>query len=101
MIKRCHEEAAHAGTMKTMISVQEGYVWPGMKAEIENFVRKCPSCRVHTQRPQHVPMGDMPIAKTPGQLVGIDLIGPLIPSSQGRKYIMVIIDHFSGWVEAY
>ena len=101
VIERCHNEAAHAGTIKTMILVQEGYVWPGMKAEINDYINKCPTCRVHISRPAKVEMGDMPIAQSPGQIIGMDLIGPLMESHQGHSYLMVVIDHFSGWVEAY
>ena len=101
VIDRCHTEAGHAGTIKSMLSVQEGYVWPGMKAEIDQYIKKCPTCRVHTQRPVQVEMGDMPVAQSPGQVLGLDLIGPLITSTQGNKYIMVLIDHYSGWIEAY
>ena len=47
-------------------------------------------------------MGEMPIATCPGQIVGIDLMGPLMESSLNQKrYLCVLIDHYSGWVEAY
>lgn len=101
VIERCHKESAHAGTIKTMLVVQEGYVWPGMKNEIEQYVKNCPLCQVHIKRPERVDMGDMPLAQSPGQIIGLDLIGPLMQSQQGNSYLMVIIDHFSGWVEAY
>jgi hypothetical protein len=101
IMERCHKEAAHAGALKTMLVVQEGYVWQGMRAEIESFVKKCPLCQVHVNRPEKPPMGDMPIAQSPAQVVGLDLIGPLMTSTQGNSYIMVVIDHFSGWIEAY
>ena len=101
IIQRCHNETAHSGTIKTMSLVQEGYVWPGMKKEIDNWVKMCPICKVHITLPEKVVMGTMPVAQTPGQIVGLDLIGPLLPSHQGNSYLMVVIDHFSGWIEAY
>ena len=101
VIERCHIEAAHSGLIKTMVMVQEGYVWPGMRKEIERYVKKCPICKVHIAQPEKVQMGDMPLAQTPGQIVGLDLIGPLMASHMGSTYLMVVIDHFSGWVEAY
>jgi transposase InsO family protein len=101
VLDRCHNEAAHAGTVKTMLVVQEGYVWSNMKREIEMYVRNCPLCQVHIKRPEKTSMGEMPLAQSPGQIVGLDLIGPLTKSNQGNIYMMVLIDHFSGWVEAY
>ena len=60
---------------KTMARVQEAYVWPGMKKTVISQLEKCGKCLVHRSRPEHVPMGDMPVANYPGQIVGIDLIG--------------------------
>jgi transposase InsO family protein len=47
-------------------------------------------------------MGEMPIAKCPGEIIGVDLVGPLFESAlNGNRYLMVCIDHYSGWIEAY
>lgn len=43
---------------------------------------------------------DMPVAAYPGQTVGMDLCGPFPLSLHGNKYILPLIDHCSGWVEA-
>ncbi|RUM47864.1 MAG: hypothetical protein DSY80_00495, partial [Desulfocapsa sp.] len=101
VISACHEEAAHAGLLKTMLKVQGGYVWPGMKREIERTLKQCPHCLVHNSREEKVEMGEMPIAQSPGQVVSMDLIGPLVVSEQGNQYALVMIDHWSGWIEVY
>ena len=101
IIKRCHLESGHSGHLKTMQRVQEHYVWPGMRKEIEVWYKRCPSCLVHTSRPEHVEMGEMPVPTSPGQIIGADLIGPLVESEYGNRYILMVIDHFSKWVEAF
>ena len=45
-------------------------------------------------------MSDMPLPAYVMQVVGIDLIGPFIPSEQGNRYALTIVDHLSGWAEA-
>ena len=35
------------------------------------------------------------------QIVGADLIGPLAETPIGNRYALTIIDHCSGWVEAF
>ena len=72
-----------------------------MKAKVELFVKKCPICQEHIARPEQVQIGNMPVAKSPGQLVGLHFIGPVMTSVRGSNYIMVTINHFSGWVKAY
>ena len=102
VIRRCHKDVGHQSLFKTMSRVQESYVWTGMKRDIRNFIAKCGLCQVHTKRAEQVPMGEMPIANAPNQIVGMDLIGELVPSKySGAKYIMTLIDHHDGWAEAY
>jgi hypothetical protein len=40
------------------------------------------------------------ISPYPFHTVGIDLLGPLDESIMGNKYILTIVDHFTGWPEA-
>ena len=101
IIMRAHHELGHMGSFKTHHRVAEAYVWPGMKAEITRAVQACPRCTVHIKRRERTPMGEMPIACYPGQLISTDLTGPFVESTQGNKYILTILDHFSGWVECY
>jgi len=101
IINRVHREVGHLGAMKTLRRVTEAYVWPGMDTEVRRTVRACPTCTVHISRRTRVPMGEMPLPQYPGQFVSADLMGPLVESNQGCKYILCILDHASGWVEAY
>jgi hypothetical protein len=101
VVVKCHAEAGHSGVRKTLARIQEQYVWPGMRKQVEIYVGRCGLCLVNLRREDKPPMGEMPIAKGPGQIVGLDLMGPLVPSDKGNKYLLVIIDHYSGWIEAY
>ena len=102
IMKRCHEESGHARLLKTLQRVQDHYVWPGMRKDVQRYLDLCGLCRVHHDRPEYAPMGEMPIAQCPGEIVGIDLMGPLFESSlHSNKYICVVVDHYSGWVKAY
>ena len=47
------------------------------------------------------PMGEMPIATYPMQIIGADLIGLLPESVSGNRYVLTIIDHCTDWAEAY
>ena len=35
------------------------------------------------------------------EIVGIDTCGPFPMSEDGNKYVCTIVDHFSGWPEAW
>ena len=46
-------------------------------------------------------MQDMPIANFPMDIIGIDNCGPFPVTPNGNKNIVTIVDHFSGYPEAY
>ena len=37
----------------------------------------------------------------PMQIVGADLIGPFVLSHNGNRYVLTVIDHCTGWAEAF
>ena len=102
VIRRSHKEVGHMATQKTLDRVREAYVWPGMRGDIKDVLERCEVCQVHRRKVDQVPMGEMPVATYPMQILGCDLIGPLPPSTKaGNRYILLAIDHCSGWIEAY
>jgi transposase InsO family protein len=101
VIDSCHKEVGHMGLLKTLERIREAFVWPGMRLDIKNRLRLCGICKVVKSRPEHPPMGEMPIATYPFQMIAMDLIGPLCKSTKGNCYVLNIIDHCTGWVESY
>ena len=43
----------------------------------------------------------MPTATYPNEIVGIDTVGPLTLGEDGNRYLITLIDHATGWAEAY
>ena len=101
VIDRAHAEVGHLATHKTLSRLREAYVWPHMRETVRARLNKCAICTVHRTQRDHVAMGDMPLPASPMQVVALDLIGPFVASSRGNKYVLTIIDHCSGWAEAY
>ena len=95
-----HRDVGHMATGKTLMRVSDSYIWPGMRAEVRTVLLQCPVCQVHSEKRDHVPMGEMPVATYPMQLIGMDLI-ELTKSKEGFKYALTIVDHCTGWAEVY
>ena len=93
VITRGHVDTGHMSVLKTLRKLQEAFMWPGMREDIKRILAKCPISVAHSSAKPHVPMGEMPIARAPMEIVAADLIGPLIESPDGNKYILTIIDH--------
>ena len=63
---------------------------------------KCEKCQKRnfpSKRPR-APLKQYPVG-VPFERVGIDILGPLPESKRGNKYIVVIGDYFTNWVEAF
>ena len=101
VIDRAHKEVGHFAAQKTLARLREAYVWPHMRETVGARLNKCALCAVHHTRQEHVAMGDMPLPATPMQVVSIDLVGPFVASSRNNKYLFTVMDHCSGWAEAY
>ena len=80
--------------------------WAGMRQSVQEFIHNCPQCQfMQTSKmalkakAQTHPF-NMGVRK-PWERLNIDTIGPLPPDKDGNKYIMVIIDVFSRFIELH
>lgn len=98
ILQKNHDDpcAEHSGVFKTYKRISQNFYWPKMKSDISSYIRKCIICSVNKPE-QRKPAGLMVsyrVLDKPFQVVSCDLIGLLPRSSQGYKFILVIIDHF-------
>ena len=101
VMQRSHLDVGHMAALKTMRKIQDAFIWPGMKNDIMQHVANCPICIAHSRKKVKAPMGEMPLATAPMQIVSMDLVGPLPISPTGNQYLLNIIDHCSLWGESY
>jgi len=98
-------ESAHAvdheGAYKKYHRLKPNYYWKGMNKDIHLFIKCCPKCQMYKPQKQNNNAENIPTK--PGLLfvkVGLDLIGPLPKTRKGNRYIIVLVDYFTKWVEA-
>jgi hypothetical protein len=92
---------AHPGRNRTLDLLCVRFYWPGMRKDVEEYVRNCIECQ-HV-KPRHdfkAPMGGM--AKPAGAFdtVGMDILGPLPLTANKNRYLLVFIDHLTLYPEA-
>jgi transposase InsO family protein len=100
VIDRCHIEVAHAAFAKTLARVQESYLWSGMRKSIRSYLGHCTKCRTLTPSNPRILRGTVPVPPCPWHTWGMDLVGPFPRDKRGRQYLLTVIDHLTGWVEA-
>ncbi|KAK8918566.1 hypothetical protein KSP39_PZI021170 [Platanthera zijinensis] len=96
------ECGSHSGTRTLEQRIlRHGYFWPTIRKDAEAFSKKCSQCQLFAplqlQPAQHLRSITAP---WPFAIWGMDLIGPFPQASGQRKFILVMIDYFSKWIEA-
>ena len=94
--------AGHLGVNKTLAKVRDRYFWFALRKDVENWCKTCDACngRSGSLRKSKAPLQTYNVG-APMERIAIDFMGPLTKTNSGNKYIMVVGDYFTKWVEAY
>ena len=91
----------HMGMSVTKNKMRERYWWPNMARDIEKVVRSCEVCQKMKPVGKSIRGPLHPIkCGYPMQTMHVDIAGPLQRSEYGERYIILMVDAFSGWIEA-
>ena len=102
-IRLGHATGGHMAQLITLERLKRTVFFPGMAAEIQDFINNCKSCQTkqHQIKDQRHTLVS-PLEGYPFQKISLDYVGPL---SEGRrtnsKWILTCRDTFSKWVEAF
>ena len=93
-------QAGHSGIEKTFARVPMYCCWTGYYRDICSYVAQCQECQTY-KGSQQAPAGLMAERniKGPWVVVAADIMGPKPPSKSGNKYVIVLEDLFSRYVE--
>lgn len=102
LIQRTHAGpyGAHFGHKKVLDKLRKRYMWGTMSSDITKVLKTCVQCWHYVSAgPRHIPLKSLPKGWV-GEIVAMDLFGPLPKTPRGNTIILVLIDHFSRWAEA-
>ncbi|GKA74495.1 reverse transcriptase domain-containing protein, partial [Tanacetum coccineum] len=92
----------HSGPRSVVANaIRTGYYWPTMHTDARKLIRECNDCQVHRPIPRNPQQNLTPITSPwPFYKWGIDIAGPF-PEGPGKvKFLIVVIDYFTKWIEA-
>nr|GEW02507.1 reverse transcriptase domain-containing protein [Tanacetum cinerariifolium] len=103
ILKACHYEPTegHHGPNYTAKKVfDSGFYWPDIYRDAQDLVKNYDVCQRQGKISQRdeMPQNSIQVCEI-FDIWGIDFMGPF-PSSRGNKYILVVVDYLSKWVEA-
>ncbi len=95
--------AGHLGVDRTYKAMQDRVYWRGMYSDVQAWIKGCIKCGHGKPAPPSIvraPIGTLPIATSPFEIVSMDFMGPFQETPRGNRYILVFTDFLTRWPEA-
>ena len=91
----------HQGYERTLSALRCKYWFPNMSQKVLEYTTSCDTCqRVKQNSHKKAPLHPMPLVKH-FERVHMDILGPLPQAEDKSKYVLLIVDSFSKWPEAF
>ncbi|CAC5388204.1 unnamed protein product [Mytilus coruscus] len=92
----------HLGITKTVQKVRQQFYWVNLHSDVADWIKSCPFCCASKNPPRknRAEMENIKVGE-PLERVGMDITGPFPISKFKNRYVLVLMDYFTKWVEAY
>ena len=104
LLKKAHDSVygAHQGRDKVLDRLKSRCYWPKMNEAVAEYVKTCNVCQ-QIKPPYLYNKPELQPIETsqPLELVTTDIMGPCQETKDKNKYILIIVDHFTKWMELY
>jgi hypothetical protein len=94
--------SGHLGAQKMYEGIRRRFYWKGWQSDVMKHCKSCHKCEERnsqSKKPRAVLKSDP--AGYPMEKIAMDIIGPLPTTGKGNRFILVVIDYFTRWPEAY
>lgn len=94
--------AGHFGVERTLSRVRSRFYWPGMRAFVTEYIRECVPCQRY-KADNRKPAGllQTPAVSRRFEVVSVDLFGPLVETARKNRWVLIVEDVCSRWVELF
>ena len=102
-IREFHDSlfAGHLGITRTVYRLLDRVYWPGLRGDVRTYIKSCTICIARKSPcPRKVPMGHVAVGHH-WERVAMDLLDMSVTTSRGNRYVLVIVDCFTRWTEAF
>lgn len=98
-----HNEKGHIGSHKMIDLIKDSYWFPDVKAKCEEHIRNCLKCISFSpgSGKSEGCLHPIPKGKIPFEIIHIDHLGPIDKNIASKKYILLVVDAFSKFVQLY
>ena len=94
--------SGHLGEQKMLYQLKERFYWPGMAEDVHNWCQTCAPCATNkSPSTQNCAPLKTITAGHPMQVIAVDITGPFPESEAGNRYVLVVGDYFTRWMECF
>lgn len=102
IIRQSHDSltAGHLGVKKTKARIAQSFYWFNIRQDVHLYIQQCDVCaadKTPKTKPK-APMGHITTG-APWDVLAMDYVGPFPETTRGNKYILVLTDLFTKYVE--
>ena len=102
-IREFHDSlfAGHLGITRTVYRLLDRVYWPGLRGDVQTYIKSCTVC-IARKSPcaRKVPMGHVNVGHR-WERVAMDLLDMSVTTTRGNRYVLVMVDCFARWTEAF
>ena len=92
--------AGHLGVSRTTYHLLDRDYWQGLRQDVCSYLASCTICLARKSPcPQRAPMGHVEVGHR-WDRVAMDILDMSITTPKGNRYVLVMVDCFSRWMEA-
>ena len=102
MVPKSPQDTVHFDVKKTTNKIKQKFYWYRLKDGVKLWIHNCTVCgtrkssrRVNKSQPQNYQVG------APMDRVATDILGPFPQPESGNRYVLLVGDYFTRWIEAY
>ena len=91
---------AHLGMARTLALAEQGFYWPGMRADVSRICNECDCAMLKRRRGRREPLHQY-IVGVPMERLAMGVAGPYPVTSTGNQYCLMVGCYFSKWLECF
>ena len=104
VLRNLHSSSSggHMGVNRTTARARERFFWPHMHKAVQKFTKNCSECSQikHDPSLNKAPLKQIEVSE-PFVFWAMDYMGPIKETARENKHILVLMDHFTKWCEAF
>ncbi|ROT62945.1 hypothetical protein C7M84_019191 [Penaeus vannamei] len=93
--------SGHLGVKRTLTRLRQRFYWVGMRRDVQEWCRTCEVCCARNGPVKNCASLQVYQVCAPLERVAVDIVGPFPVTTQGNRFICVVMDYFTKWPEAY